>query len=206
MTLLLGYQSQDQCLIATDLFEKGSDRDSNRGIEKLKRTKDEKFYMAFTGRKINPLWVTEIYNHHTKEEFLNGDLGLAGKKELKLSHPSMEDTVMYLFQPPIEMLSVDIDIPQIYFGILNGDRPTPFSYLSTDQFIALGYDTRTAIRLLHEKFDEIFLETNNSKDTILSVMEKIILEMGEKYPDYIKGLASYSIMQEKIRRESYRAI
>lgn len=185
MTILIGYQNKEQCFIVTDLF----DSRRNREMEKLRRTKDKDFYMAWAGHTSRQ-WINEIYNHYTKEEFLKGDLGYAE---------------ILLFQPPICMLYVDINLPKLYFGGIDKNGSPPATPLKEKKFIVCGCGMKSAIKLI-EKSQFIETRARIPSNKLLSAIEKVVLDLGEMYPQSVRGLASYSITKGLIRKESYQGI
>jgi len=189
----MGYQNKEQCFIATDLFDSGR----NKEVEKLRITKDRDFYLAWTGRAYQS-WITEIYNYHTKEEFLKGDLCCENKEEMLFHHPKIWWDSIFLPKSPIGMLSVDINLPKLYFGEINQKGAMPAIPMEREQVVILGGHSEAAFKLIEGK--------KIPSSNILSEMEKIVLDLGEMYPQSIRGLTSYSITKGSIRQESYQGI
>src|SRR3989344_3679241 len=145
MTLLVGYQNKDECFIVTDLLY--TIRSKKRELEKLRRIRrDNNFFLAWTGQA-NRGWDTDIYNRHNKEDFLNGNLSIAGKSELTLKHRKIKETKIRLFKPPIGFLAVDINMPQVYHGEINNEGFRSLDPLDEERITMLGYHTDDCVQL-----------------------------------------------------------
>ena len=198
MTLLVGYQNKDECFIVTDLLY--TIRSKKRELEKLRRIRrDNNFFLAWTGQA-NRGWDTDIYNRHNKEDFLNGNLSIAGKSELTLKHRKIKETKIRLFKPPIGFLAVDINMPKVYHGEINNEGFRSLDPLDEERITMLGYHTDDCLKLIKSS------RQIADDEKFLSVLERSVLKMGRMYPGKIAGLASYSIKKGSIKRVSYQSI
>ncbi|MDP2908653.1 MAG: hypothetical protein Q8N77_02500 [Nanoarchaeota archaeon] len=178
MTFIIGYQGNDFAVIGTDLCSRNLfGRYSLK--DKLKKSKTESHYIAWSGI-MNTFEEEELYSKPLEKLILEAS-------DLQMKVPTKMRANAIIVAP---------EHNQIYYW---GNNPNTRVKLKQDSLITLGIDL-TLFGIPCEK-----LKNRLNPKEIADKLMQVVLLVGEYFPQYVNGVAVYTIEHGSIR-EHYHSI